>query len=379
MFIHIISGILFLYVFARLILPLRLSLPVKLLAAGPLLLIAEQHFINRAFFGSMSAPELPMPLLIIEGWLFTTLIFLFVLCLASDLAALLRYVLRRVKKSAAAAAAHSPGRRQALMVLAGAVPAAIGVHGAVALPEVKHMEAVLPRLPKELDGLRIAHVTDLHASPLLQRDWVAQVVARVNALKPDLILFTGDIVDGLPEMRDVDVAPLKDLRSRYGVFSCAGNHEYYSNHAAWMKIFPALGIHMLMNRHAVLDVKGQPLVIAGTTDIAAKRYNLPTPDPRKALEGAPEEAVRVMLDHRPGNIRENARHGVDLQLSGHTHGGHMYGMRKLVGRFNDGYVYGWHKEGETLMYVSSGAGLWCGFPVRLGAPSELPHITLRCA
>lgn len=351
---------------------------MKVFAGLLLLVLTQQHLINRTLFGSMSSPELPAFLLITEGWLFITLIFLLVISLAVDFFLLTRFIIRRARKTLSPPP-HSPGRRQAMMVLAGAIPAAYGVHEAIALPDVKNMEAPLPRLPEELNGIRIAHLTDLHASPLLRSDYIARVVERVNALEPDLILFTGDIVDGLPDKRDIDVAPLKNLRSRYGVFSCVGNHEYYSDHAGWMKIFPDLGIKMLMNNHVVLNINGKELVIAGTTDIAARRYNLPGPDPRRALEGAPEDALRIMLDHRPGNVNENVPHGVDLQLSGHTHGGHILGMTKLVGRFNDGYVYGWYREANTLMYVSSGAGLWCGFPVRLGVPSEIPHITLRTA
>lgn len=375
MFIHLVSGIIFLYLFARLILPLKAPRGVTLILGLLLFLAMEQHLINRLVFGSMAGPELPSLVLKIQGWLFLALIFLLFLCLARDLFLLGRFAVNRLRK--ATETPHSPGRRQAMMAIAAALPAALAVHEAVDVPAVKHMETVLPRLPKELDGLRVAHITDLHVSPLLRRDWVAQVVERVNSLSPDLILFTGDLVDGWPDNRAIDVAPLKSLRARHGIFSCAGNHEYYSNHAEWMKIFPTLGISMLMNRHVLLDINGRPLVIAGTTDMAALRYNLPGPDPRAALEGAPVDAFRIMLDHRPGNVRENAPHGVDLQLSGHTHGGHMYGMTKLVGRFNDGFVYGWYQEGGTRMYLSSGAGLWCGFPARLGVPSEIAHITLR--
>jgi Predicted phosphohydrolases len=378
MFIHILSGLIFIYLFARLVWPLKLSGRLTSLAGLFLLLVSVQHFINRTVFGSMSSPEIPRVLVLTQGWLFITLIFLLLLCLGRDMFLLARFFARRLRSRTEAP--HSPERRQALLLLAGAaIPAAYGAQEAVALPDVKNMEARLTRLPRELDGLRIAHLTDLHASPLLRGDWVAQVVERVNALDPDLILFTGDIVDGLPDKRDVDVAPLKNLKARYGIYSCAGNHEYYSDHAAWMRTFPTLGIRMLMNQHVVLTIAGQPLVIAGITDIAAQRFILPTPDPAQALQDAPEDALRIMLSHRPNEVRENSRHGVDLQLSGHTHGGHMYGMTKLVSRFNDGYIYGWYEEGNTLMYLSSGAGLWCGFPVRIGAPSEIAHITLRCA
>ncbi|MDR2696749.1 MAG: metallophosphoesterase, partial [Deltaproteobacteria bacterium] len=107
--------------------------------------------------------------------------------------------------------------------------------------------------------------------------------------------------------------------------------------------------------------------------------SLPGPDIAGALAGAPEGAVRILLDHRPGNAPENARMGVDLQLSGHTHGGQILGMHQLVARFNQGFVYGWYQVDTMRMYVSSGAGLWNGFPVRLGVPSEIVRCVLRSA
>ncbi|MDR2726810.1 MAG: metallophosphoesterase, partial [Deltaproteobacteria bacterium] len=249
----------------------------------------------------------------------------------------------------------------------------------VAVPDVHTVETRLPRLPKELDGLTLVQISDLHVSPLLQERRTRAVVDAVNALDPDLILFTGDTVDGVPGRRAGSVAPLKDLRARHGVFGCAGNHEYYGDYAAWMRIFPALGLTMLLNSHAVIKVRGQKLVLAGITDIVAARFSLPGPDLAGALAGAPEDAVRILLDHRPGNAPENAKAGVDLQLSGHTHGGHILGMTHLVARFNQGFVYGWYQVDAMRMYVSSGAGLWNGFPVRLGVPSEIARIVLRSA
>jgi predicted MPP superfamily phosphohydrolase len=205
------------------------------------------------------------------------------------------------------------------------------------------------------------------------------VVDRVNALSPDIIVFTGDTVDGLPERRAGSIAPLKDLRARYGVFGCAGNHEYYGNFAAWMRAFPTLGITMLLNGHVVLKIRGRELVVAGLTDMVAERFALPGPDLKRALAGAPEGAVRILLDHRPGNAPVNAAMGVDLQLSGHTHGGQILGVNLLVAQFNQGYLYGLYQIDKMSLYVSSGAGLWNGFPVRLGVPSEIVRLVLRSA
>jgi predicted MPP superfamily phosphohydrolase len=111
----------------------------------------------------------------------------------------------------------------------------------------------------------------------------------------------------------------------------------------------------------------------------AARFGLPLPDCAAALAGAPEEAPRVLLNHRPAGAEENARYGVDLQLSGHTHGGQILGLGAFVSRFNEGYLHGWYTAGGMPLYVSSGAGLWNGFPVRMGVPSEIARITLRRA
>ena len=186
-----------------------------------------------------------------------------------------------------------------------------------------------------------------------------------------------DLVDGLPAARAESAAELRRLRARHGVLACAGNHEYYSGFKAWTEIFSDLGITMLLNGHQVLGIRGRELVLAGVTDPVAARFGLPEPDLATALAGAPDRTARILLDHRPGNAPRNARQDVDLQLSGHTHGGHAPGLNALVALFNHGYVRGWYRVEGMPLYVSSGAGLWNGFPLRVDVPSEIALITLR--
>jgi predicted MPP superfamily phosphohydrolase len=378
MFIHLTWAVLFLYLLFRFILPLRTGWKQKVAAGVLLFALSQQHMFNRLVFGGLSSPEIPGWLLISQGWCLTALLFLFAIVLGRDLL-LLGFWLAHKLRMRRAPASFSPDRREFLYAVAAGIPAAYGVKEALAVPETREREIVLPRLPKELDGLRLAQITDLHVSPLLGGDWVREVTRRVNDLKPDLILFTGDMVDGRPRPRADGVAPLRDLRAVYGIYGCVGNHEYYSDYRAWLRVFPSLGITMLLNSHAVLSLRGKRLVLAGVTDMAARRFSLPEGDPVAALRGAPKDCPRIMLDHRPVNAAANARLGVDLQLSGHTHGGQMPGLRTVVERFNAGFVYGWYTVGGMPMYVSSGAGLWNGFPVRIGVPSELPCITLRSA
>lgn len=378
MMIHLIAGLLFLYLLIRFIFPLPLKRGPKIAAAVLLLAVSQQHLLTRSLFGSLSSPEIPPALIAVQGWMFVSLLLLFLLVLARDLfligAWLFSAWLLGRKKSRDA---FSPGRREALIAGLALIPSAYGVYKGISLPEVHRMEIRQPKLPAELDGLSIVQLSDIHVSPLFRREWVASVVERVNALKPDLILLTGDMVDGLPARRAESVAPLGRLKSRFGTFGCAGNHEYYSDYPAWMQTFPKLGITMLLNSHTQIIMGKHIVVLAGVTDMVAERFGLPLPDCEKALAGAPQDALRILMDHRPGAAPDNAAHNVDLQLSGHTHGGQILGMNALVARFNGGFVQGWYTLDAMQMYVSSGAGLWNGFPVRLGVPSEIPHIVLR--
>ena len=375
MFIHLPALLIFLYFLYRVILPLKAGNGVKIAAALLLFCLSQQHFFYRCFLGGMASPELPTPVLTLLTCIFVWLLFLFILILLYDVTA---FAMKKTSgKRSAAKAAFSPARRQVLTTCLAAVPAVYGVRQAVAVPEVHHLEARLPSLPRELDGLSLVQISDLHISSLLHAPQVRTVVEKVNALQPDLVVLTGDMVDGPPDSRAGGAAQLKELRARYGVFGCAGNHEYYADFHAWMKVFPTLGITMLLNNHKVIPVGGQNLVLAGVTDIVAKRYALPMPDISAALAGAPENGFHILMDHRPGGAAVNARAGVDLQLSGHTHGGQILGMTLLVAEYNEGYLSGWYQVGNMRLYVSPGAGLWGGFPVRLGVPSEIAAVTLR--
>ncbi|MDR1686374.1 MAG: metallophosphoesterase [Desulfovibrio sp.] len=396
--LHVIEAVLFFYLFFRLVLLLPARRPFKAAAAFVLLLATQQHLLTRLFFGSLASPDLPRPVLMTQSLLLVSCLLLFLTILLRDAALLVRGVLRRVRRrlgggglpesdvcpgdkrsDAPSGSGFSQGRRFFLLSCPAVLAAVYGLRRAVEVPRVRETQCLLPGLPAELDGLRIAHVSDLHIGPLLLRPWTEAVVDAVNALKPDLVVLTGDIVDGLPAQRAESVAPLRQLRARCGVFACAGNHEYYSDFRAWMRAFSSLGTDMLLNEGRVLNIGGRQLYLAGVTDIAAARFSLPQPDCAAAAGGAPQTAVRVLLAHRPITAAAAAAAGFDLQLSGHTHGGQILGLQRIVAEFNAGYLYGWYAIRGMRLYVSSGAGLWNGFPVRLGVPSEIAHITLRRA
>ena len=370
---HLITAIIALYVIWRFVRPLSVGRAGKIGLGVLLLLIAEHHLVTRTFFGSMASPEVPGQVLVVLGWAFASLILLALLLLIRDLLGIVVWALR----GRTGRVLLGGSRLGIALGLISTGLSAVGVWQAIRVPDVKTMEIVLPRLPAELDGLRIVQLTDLHASRLLQAPWLQAVVNKTNALKPDLILITGDLVDGSPRARVDDVQPLKDLRARYGVFAIPGNHEYYVDYVHWLPAFEHLGLHMLLNEHVLITHNGRDLVLAGVTDKAAQPFKLPEPDIIKALKGAPAGDPVILLSHRPGGALLNAGQGVDLQLSGHTHGGQILGPHLIAKWANEGFVSGLYAVAGMQLYVSNGTGLWNGFPVRLGRPSEITEIVLR--
>ncbi|MEG2632358.1 MAG: metallophosphoesterase, partial [Comamonas sp.] len=234
-------------------------------------------------------------------------------------------------------------------------------------------------LPAALEGFRLVQLSDLHISKLFQQDWVQGVVERTNAIDADLIVVTGDFIDGSVQARRDDVAPLAQLQARHGVLGIPGNHEYYFDYAAWKARFEELGVRMLTNQHAVVQHGTAQLTVAGIADAVATLYGYEGPDLPKALAGAPADAPVVLLSHRPAGAARNAQAGVALQLSGHTHGGMVLGMEPVFGPPNEGYLTRGYRVGDMQLYVSNGTGLWMGFPIRLGIPSEITEFVLTRA
>lgn len=370
---HVFTGLISLYVIWRFVLPLSLSRPAKILLSLSLLGAAEHHLVTRNFFGSMASPEVPGTLLMVLGWLFGALLLLAMLLLLRDVAGVVVYAFSR-PRGRRLLAARAWGKGAAVLAL---MLSAIGVWQAVRVPDVKTLEIALPKLPPELDGFRLVQLTDLHASRLLEAPWIDAVVKKTNGLDPDLIVITGDLVDGTTDARAADVRPLQALRARHGVYAIPGNHEYYAQYARWLPAFEQLGLRLLLNEHVTLTPNGQRLVLAGITDKMAAAYDEPVPDAARALNGVPKTDPVILLSHRPIGAAQNARLGAGLQLSGHTHGGQILGPHLLTQLANEGYVSGQYEVDGMQMYVSNGTGLWPGFPIRLGRPSEITQIVLR--
>lgn len=255
----------------------------------------------------------------------------------------------------------------------------VGYVNARRIPRVADVAVPIANLPKPLHGFTIAQISDLHVGPTIKRGYVAGVVERLNALHPDLIAVTGDLVDGNVDRLRPDIAPLAELRARHGVFAVTGNHEYYSGVAPWIAEFRRLGMRVLMNEHEVIDHDGTALLVAGVTDYSAGHFDpAQASDAAKALSGSPAGvAPRILLAHQPRSAGAAEKAGFDLQLSGHTHGGQFWPWSLFV-PLQQPFTAGLHRLGRLWIYTSCGTGYW-GPPKRFGAPAEITLLRLEAA
>ncbi|KRC95757.1 metallophosphoesterase [Streptomyces sp. Root264] len=274
------------------------------------------------------------------------------------------------------AGAPSPSRRLFVArVAAGAAAAAAagtvgyGTYGVLRGPRVKRVTVALAKLPRAAHGYRIAVVSDIHLGPVLGRGFAQKVVDTINATQPDLIAVVGDLVDGSVKDLGPAAAPLSQLRARHGSYFVTGNHEYFSGAASWVEEVRRLGLTPLENARTELGW----FDLAGVNDIAGESEGQ-GPDFTRALGGRDTARACVLLAHQPVQIHDAMRHGVDLQLSGHTHGGQLWPGNFVAAAANP-TVAGLERHGDTQLYVSRGAGAW-GPPTRVGAPSDITVVEL---
>ncbi|WP_410603265.1 metallophosphoesterase [Amycolatopsis sp. lyj-90] len=265
-----------------------------------------------------------------------------------------------------------------VVLAAFAALAAYGMVEARRVPRLKELDVVLPRLGAGLDGLRFAIITDTHFGPLNRTKWSEKVVEVVNELDADVVAHAGDLADGSVAKRAQQVAPLGKVRAKLGKFYITGNHEYFGEAQAWLDHMRDLGWEPLHNRHLPVSQGGDTLVFAGIDDPTGAASGLPGhgPDLPAALDGVAASTPVVLLAHQPKQVKQAAEAGIDLQISGHTHGGQIWPFHLLV-RLDQPVLAGLSRHGErTQLYTSRGTGFW-GPPLRVFAPSEITLLTLR--
>lgn len=365
-----------LYVIARVVMPLQCRPMLRWLLALAIFLAAEKILLIRLLVGRTAAQiDLPPFLVFGTGFAQGFVVIAALLVLGRDVLLLGRWLWQR--RSASQARPLPLWLRPAPLLLLALLCTGWGGWQATKVPEVRAIVLPIPALPAALQGLRIVQLSDLHIGVGFGRAWLEQVVARSNALKPDVIVITGDIVDGPLSQLQQSLASLGQLRARYGVFLVMGNHEYYSGFDEWLQEFRRLGITVLINEHRIVDIHGTPLLVAGITDPVASAHNSPPPDPAQALSGRPAGVFSLLLSHQPRTAADSAAAGAQLQLSGHTHGGLLLPLQSLIALFNEGFVAGPYTLGTMQLYVHPGSALWAGLPIRLGVPSEITEVTLR--
>jgi predicted MPP superfamily phosphohydrolase len=362
---------LFFYIVASLIWWLPCRPWVKVTGGFALFAIGLKYIVYEKIGGSFIAPDFHPVLLLVMEFLYSAIVILAFLLLVKDCLVLGLAISRWLGSPW-----HLPLTPISWawgLVGTALVLSLYGTWQSVRVPDVHTIEVPLPRLPAELDGFSIVQLSDLHIGLLLKKEWLKEVVRKTNALAADIVVLTGDMIDGSPEDLREDIAPLQALTAQYGVYGITGNHEFYFEVHHWMPVFEALGIDMLVNEYRTFSLQGKQLVLAGVPDQAASHFGEVGPDPG-FLQTLPD-GIRVLLQHRPSAVRSEQL--VNLQLSGHTHGGHLFFLKWLIASFNGGLVGGIFDFEGSKLYVSPGTGLWAGFSCRLGVPSEITRIVLR--
>ena len=387
------------------VLPLRMSWRSKGLIALITIVAPCKSYLHLLVGGDAFDPNIPYNLSFVFDIARTTIIFLALLTLLR-LILNLGYRIIHFKWHSELLPTSSLFHAQ-LMLLVSFALACYGTSCAYGTPELKRYELTLERLDPRLEGMKVVMLSDIHISAPTDVNVIYQLVNDVNALKPDLILLPGDLMDGALSKRRPISDLLFDLKAKFGVFITAGNHEYYSGYEEWRHYFEQGGLISLDNKVVALkDNQGKTLLnLGGITDPRAEHYNLPTPDVSGVTQALDDSAPSIILSHRPQYAVDfalaasqiNAQRAaqskeqkqelvqkqdwvqkrVDLVLSGHTHGGLVYGLRELVANANGGFVSGHYRIDKTDLIVGNGTMVWMGFPLRLGVPSQIVELTLH--
>jgi uncharacterized protein len=249
-----------------------------------------------------------------------------------------------------------------------------GVRTALGGPQLDRVQIPLARLPRSMDGTRLAVVSDIHLGPLTGARHMGRIVETINSVDADIVCIVGDMVDGTVAELGRYAAPLADIRSRQGAYFVTGNHEYYSGFQQWVDEVDRLGVRPLRNERLEIVTRGGAFDLAGVNDPGGTEFG-DGPNFETALGDRDPAKPVVLMAHQPVVAREAAPFGVDLQVSGHTHGGQMVPFNYLV-KLQQPVVSGYGEVDGVPVYVTNGAGFW-GPPVRVGAPPQVTLIELK--
>lgn len=244
------------------------------------------------------------------------------------------------------------------------------------LAQLKKVEIVHPNLPDEFVGFKIAQISDLHLGPIIDKHYLLDVVNKVMSHGPDVIVFTGDMIDGHVEVLKDEFTPLDQLNAPHGKFFITGNHEYYWNAQNWIEFFESKDLTHLLNTSTVIERNGKKILLSGIPDPAGRKYfDHHVIDIEKAKSIDPSCDFNILLAHRPDIADHSHQYGYHLQLSGHTHGGQSFPFNIVVAMVQK-YLSGFYQVQNMGLYVNQGTGYW-GPPIRLFVPSEVSIISLQ--
>lgn len=247
------------------------------------------------------------------------------------------------------------------------------IYNAICAPEVVCHEVELKNLPEKFEGYTIAHLSDIHCSPMIRGSKVSEIVEIVNRQKPDLIAITGDFVDGTFFDRAKDMQSLTKLTAKDGVYACTGNHEIYWDFSDWEQFYKKAGICFLRDESVAIRKDGSYILLGGIDDTV---FGFDKRKLKKIFDGE-DGSVKILLAHKPKLAKilvSNTKS--DIILSGHTHGGIVPVVSSVVKKANGGFVRGRYRLQGSHLFVSPGTGQWAGFPARIFNPSEITILKL---
>lgn len=351
-------------------LSLILPLPIKWYKRLFLLIIpficGLKFYIYKQVGGIMS-PQLPPYLVLILEALYGSLMLCVFFCLIKDVLSFIYFILKKLRVISFKVNRLKINATIALCAFG------FGFYGTISqifVPEVKAHEVAIKNLGTNFEGFKIVQLTDLHVGPILKGDFIEDVVAKVNELDPDLVLITGDFVDGRVSALKTEFQALTKIKAPFGILAVTGNHEYYSGASAWIEALKDYGVRFLQNEHTLLKKGTDSLIVAGVNDRRSGDSNLV-----KAFLNAKENTPRILMAHEPWDGTKQLL--ANFILSGHTHGGTMIFLQPLITSYNNGFVSGMYQiNDETSLYVSNGTGIWSGFSCRFLVPAEISLFTL---